>query len=341
MNTFLSPSAVAIPMSGISASSHELDKALVYDAAAGHYVLMSAEHAQVEVLVAKRSARISWVVRVALVLVLCLVSGILGFVASIKGGDSWRTAPTSLTDIASRVGINPAASLQAPTINLGAPALPPVVAASTSVALAPAAGASTALVIPVVPSASQPVLTAVIASPVAPASTPTASASATSAKPVVDSAALAPVQVAHATVFSASTPSVAEPVVKAIPTPPPVPTPVAKAAPAAKPAAPKEVVKNPTPVTKVANVQATAQVAQPAAPRTVKVVEASPPKPVPVPVGVQRVTAQGLYYFDGTTSKLFAVGTTLPNGEKIIEVDEASATYATDKSVRQIRSPKP
>lgn len=63
------------------------------------------------------------------------------------------------------------------------------------------------------------------------------------------------------------------------------------------------------------------------------------------PASLQRgwpisVEANGVRYFDGKETKLYKRDEILPNGEKIVEVDEGSATFATDKGVRQIRSSK-
>lgn len=55
------------------------------------------------------------------------------------------------------------------------------------------------------------------------------------------------------------------------------------------------------------------------------------------PVAVQK---DGIQFFDGKETKLYKPGDRLPNGEKIVDVDEGSATFATDKGVRQIRSSK-
>lgn len=52
------------------------------------------------------------------------------------------------------------------------------------------------------------------------------------------------------------------------------------------------------------------------------------------------VEGSGVRYFDGKDTRLYKRGEVLPNGEKIVDVDEGSATFATDKGVRQIRSSK-
>lgn len=41
--------------------------------------------------------------------------------------------------------------------------------------------------------------------------------------------------------------------------------------------------------------------------------------------------------FSGS-NRLFRVGEVLPNGERLVDVDEGSSTYATDRGIRQIRS---
>ncbi len=331
MSTFISPESVAIPLSGFSTSG-DLDKALVYDSTAGHYVLMSADIAKVEVAIAKRSARKSWAVRATQVMGLCLVSGVLGFIASEMGGDSMRTALKSLTGSTSEVATRSPAPVQTPAMGFAITAPPPVSVTSDSAAPALATGVSAPIPLPQASEAIQAVLVAAATPATPPASPPIAMASAVTPTPVA-------VQVARFPIAATSAPVVAQPVVKASPPPPTVTTPVAKPVERPKPASPKEVAKSTPPatkVTKVVTVQAT-----PTAPKVVPPAEVPPTKPVQVPVGVQRVSAQGVHYFDGSANKLFAVGSTLPNGEKVIDVDEASATYATDKGVRQIRPSKP
>lgn len=338
MSTFISPESVAIPLSGFSTSG-DLDKALVYDSTAGHYVLMSADIAKVEVAIAKRSARRSWAVRATQVLGLCLVSGVLGFIASEMGGDSMRTALKIWNGSASEVATRSPAPVQTPAMGFAITAPPPVIAASDSAAPALATGASAPIPLSQASEAAQAVLVAAATPATPPASLPIAMASAVPVQtPAVNPAPVA-VQVARSPIAATSAPTVAEPVVKANPPPPPVTTQVAKPVESPKPASPKEVAKSSPPatkVTKVVTVQAT-----PTAPKVTPPAEVQPTKPVQVPVGVQRVSAQGVHYFDGSANKLFAVGSTLPNGEKIIDVDEASATYATDKGIRQIRPSKP
>lgn len=338
MNTFISPEAVAIPMSGF-ATSDELDKALVYDKLAGHYVLMSTEMAQIEVAVAKQSARKSWLVRSTQVIVLCLVSGLLGFIASEMGGDSMRTALKIWNGSASEVATRSPAPVQPPAMGFAITAPTPVSAASDSAATAFATGASAPIPLPQASEAVQAVLVAAATPSTPPANPPIAMASAVPVQtPAVNPAPVA-VQVARFPIAATSAPVVAEPVVKASPPPPTVTTQVAKPVESPKPASTKEVAKNTQPatkVTKVVTVQAT-----PPTPKVAPPAEVQPPKPVQVSVGVQRVSAQGVHYFDGSANKLFAVGSTLPNGEKIIDVDEPSGTYATDKGIRQIRTSKP
>jgi hypothetical protein len=51
-----------------------------------------------------------------------------------------------------------------------------------------------------------------------------------------------------------------------------------------------------------------------------------------------RVERNGVVFFENGKALLYRVGDPLPNGERLVDVDESSATYATDKGIRQIRS---
>lgn len=51
-----------------------------------------------------------------------------------------------------------------------------------------------------------------------------------------------------------------------------------------------------------------------------------------------RVERNGVLFFVDGKANLYRVGDSLPNGERLVDVDESSATYATDKGVRQVRS---
>lgn len=51
-----------------------------------------------------------------------------------------------------------------------------------------------------------------------------------------------------------------------------------------------------------------------------------------------KVEPNGVIFFDGSKGKLVRVGDQLPSGERLVDVDPGSSTYATDKGIRQIRS---
>lgn len=129
-----------------------------------------------------------------------------------------------------------------------------------------------------------------------------------------------------------------------------VPQPAQPVAPAAAPSATQQTASvaveqavaavEPPPKPKLAVAQA--PVAKPTT--TPRAKEDTAPKPAvaaPPPAkrqGVIDVTAIGVTYSDGVTNTLYKVGSILPNGEKIMDVDIGSSTYVTDKGIRQIRS---
>ena len=181
-------------------------------------------------------------------------------------------------------------------------------------------------------------LTASTATPVQSLPTAVASAPAAAQQPQ-PSAPVSPTVVAAAVqVPKASEPSAAVAIVPTVVSPRPVAAVVAvatstapKVAPPVKiaaQAAPKPVKATPKPTAKTTPAKLASK-----APEGVASSAIAPGKGWAL-----RVESQGVVFFDGTASKLFRVGDTLPTGERVIDVDEGSATYATDKGVRQIRS---
>lgn len=113
----------------------------------------------------------------------------------------------------------------------------------------------------------------------------------------------------------------------------------------AEPSPSKPVTPQPPPPTRVQTRPATPEPSKP---------PAAAEKPTPAPIAksasfapeasssstprtwAMRVERNGVY-FSGS-EKLFRIGEVLPSGERLVDVDEGSATYATDKGIRQIRS---
>lgn len=201
-------------------------------------------------------------------------------------------------------------------------------------------------------------------SPVQPASISMATASAPAALPAQASAAPA-VKDPHPTKLPVVTPHAATP---------PIPVeqaPVSKITPPAKP--PVVTAHVVTPPKPVATVQ-TIKTVQPEKPPVIAshtptptkptqdrpVAQAMPPvtsspasstsqrpetqattdeKSVATPHGwAVRVERNGVIFFEGGKAVLYRLGDALPNGERLVDVDESSATYATNKGIRQIRS---
>lgn len=176
--------------------------------------------------------------------------------------------------------------------------------------------------------------------------------------------------VAVATVPAVATPAPAAPAESADPAagelpepivirsaPEPVATPhelpVAAPAAAAKPAhaaapVPPKVIAPAKPVTAPVQAKPAVAATQPLAPQPVEQPrpqrQATPEPASARPAGgagrgwAVRVESNGVVFFDAGKASLYRVGDVLPNGERLVDVDEGSATYATDKGVRQIRS---
>lgn len=131
---------------------------------------------------------------------------------------------------------------------------------------------------------------------------------------------------------AAKSPAKPAPAAAAPASPPPV-TPTKTVAAATKPAPATAA----APSSKVADKGPVATPKAPAveAPKAV-ITSASNTKQFP-PTAV-KVEKNGVIFFDGKQATLIRIGEPLPNGERLIDVDEAYSTYATDRGIRQIRT---
>lgn len=116
------------------------------------------------------------------------------------------------------------------------------------------------------------------------------------------------------------------------------PAPAAAAPASPSPVTPPKTVAaatKPAPATAAAPSSKVADKSPVAAPKAV-ITSASNAKQFP-PTAV-KVEKNGVIFFDGKQATLIRIGEPLPNGERLIDVDEAYSTYATDRGIRQIRT---
>ncbi len=116
------------------------------------------------------------------------------------------------------------------------------------------------------------------------------------------------------------------------------PAPAAAAPASPSPVTPPKTVAaatKPAPATAAAPSSKVADKSPVAAPKAV-MTSASNAKQFP-PTAV-KVEKNGVIFFDGKQATLIRIGEPLPNGERLIDVDEAYSTYATDRGIRQIRT---
>ena len=317
-----------VPMTGTRTYSKEPEKGLVWDEAVGTYRVASKD---LDGLPIVRKRPMPFWQKLALVL-LSLVLG-LAAVAALVFFMVQHLAPVQVVQSAPVRAVT-----QAPAPAPLKPADTPVVQAF-GVEQKPTTA----------PSASVAPAPTMVSSPIAQASPPSPSVPVVATAPVAVSALAAQPAVAPKP-SAAPAPVLAAPVVAAAPPKPNPPAPQASIQ--AKPAVvPTSVAPRP-PVPAVATpAKVEVPAAVPAAAAAPKVVAPAPTlvqsKPVEVVTSatLQRgwpVAVEGgaVKYFDGANTKIYKVGDTLPNGEKIVDVDEGSATYATDSGVRQIRSSK-
>lgn len=324
-----------VPMTGTRTYSQEPEKGLVWDESLGAYRIASKDLQGLPIV---RKRPMPFWKKLALILL-----GVAAGLAAIVGlvyvmvhqfvpGQVVQSQPAKALSVVEAPAPVPVEPIVKPVVQVPVPApavataATPAPAASAAPVAAPAATAPAPVVVAAVPaqiaaSAARPVE---VAKPPAPTAKTVAPAVATQAKPASAVATVA---------------KPAAPVQQAVPAKSVSPAPVAQ-----KPAV--GVATIPTKPT-AASVASNQPVAAPKPVAAAPATQATQVKPVEVvtPASLQRgwpiaVENGGIKYFDGAATKIYRVGEVLPNGEKIVDVDEGSATFATDKGVRQIRSSK-